>query len=377
VALTSPALPYLLTAICVLLLAGIIVAWPRLAGRGLLPIGLRVVSLCLLQACVLSLIFVTVNRSAEFYSSWTDLFGADSGGAKVLAAQGGFVRTQPQLSVTGHVPVRVPGGRADAAGTLERVTIHGPLSGLRVTGNVYLPAGYQQSNSSRRYPVLVVISDAPAGSSSPYAANRLAQSVAVEIAAGRLEPLIVLMLPPTLARNDRACLNVPPTFGRHRPATASVQGETFFAQDVPDALESAYRVSSQPAGWALLADEAGGYCALQLAMDNSSVFSAAVVPPGNYSRPPGVGPALDTPELRDQDNLIWQLSHLPMQPVSVLFAGPSSASGAGQARAFIAKVHRPMRVSLTQLTIGTWPLAPVLDWVGAVIAAHPDPAATR
>jgi hypothetical protein len=94
------------------------------------------------------------------------------------------------------------------------------------------------------------------------------------------------------------------------------------------------------------------------------------VPRGDYGRPPGVGPALDTPALRDQDNLIWQLSHLPMQPVSVLFAGPSSASGTGQARSFIARVRAPMRVSMTELATGNWPLARVLDWVGAVIAAH-------
>jgi hypothetical protein len=273
--------------------------------------------------------------------------------------------------VTGHVTVRLPGGRGAAAGMLERVTIHGQLSGLSLAGNVYLPAAYQQSDSARRYPVLVVISDAAAGSQSPYAADRLAQSAAVEIAAGRLEPLIMVMLPATLAATDRACLNVPPAFPAHGTATASVQGETFFAQDVPDALESAYRVTSQPAGWALLADEAGGYCALQLAMDNSSVFSAAVVPPGNYSRPPGGGPGLDTRPLRDQDSLIWQLSHLPMQPVSVLFAGPSPAGETGQAALFIAKVHPPMRASMTQLAAGTWPLAPVLDWVGAVIAAPP------
>jgi hypothetical protein len=370
VALTSSALPFVLGVVCILLLAGIIVAWPRLAGRGLLPIGLRVVSLCLLQACVLSLIFVTVNRSQEFYSSWADLFGTDSGGAKVLAAPGGPVRSQPLLHVSDHVVVRLPGRRALPAGTLESVTIHGQLSGLRVTGSVYLPAHYEPWNSSRRYPVLLVISDATAGSRSAYAAGRLAQSAAVEISAGRLEPLIMVMLPATLAPGDGACLNLPPTFIRHRPATAAVEGETFFAQDVPGALASAYRVRGQPGGWALLADESGGYCALQLAMDNSSVFSAAVAPPGNYNRPPGIRPGTDTTALRDQDNLVWQLGHLPLQPVSVLFAGPPRVTGWGQVLSFTAKVQSPMRVSKTELGSGTWPLGHVLDWIGAVIGGH-------
>jgi Putative esterase len=370
VALTSPALPFVLGAISIVLLALIIVAWPRLAGRGLLPIGLRVISLGLLQACVLSLIFVTLNRSQEFYSSWADLFGTDSGGAKVLAMPGGFARSEPLLHVTDHVVVRLPGRRAVPAGMLESVTIYGQLSGLRVTGSVYLPLHYESPNSSRRYPVLVVISDATAGSRSPYAASHLAQSAAAEIAAGRLEPLIMVMLPATLAAGDRACLNVPPTFVRHRPATAAVQGETFFAQDVPDAITSAYRVRSQPDGLALLADGTGGYCALQLAMDSSSVFSAAVVPPGSYNRPPGFQAGIDTPALRDQDDLAWQLGHLPMQPVSVLFAGPPRASGWEQAQSFIAKVQPPMRVSTAELGSGNGPLGHVLDWIGAVIAGH-------
>lgn len=370
VGLTSPALPYLLAIVSALLLAGIVVTWPRLAGRGLLRITLRVISLCLLQACVLSLIFVTVNRTGEFYSSWADLFGSDNGGGKVLAAHSDPVRSQKQLEVTGHATVKLPGDESAPGGTLQSVTIDGQLSGLDVTGHVYLPAGYQPAARARRYPVLVVISDATDGSRSPYAASRLAQSAAIEIAAHRLKPLIMVMLPAALARRDRACLNVPPAFAAHRPATAPVQGETFFAEDVPDVVESAYRVSGQPDDWAVLGDASGGYCALQLAMDNSYVFSTAVAPRGNYTKPPGGRYALTSASLRRQDDLVWQLSHLPMQPVSVLFAGPGSVRRPGPAQSFVTLAQPPMRVSLTQLAAGKWPLGRVLDWIGASMSAH-------
>jgi S-formylglutathione hydrolase FrmB len=370
VGLTSPVLPYLLAAAAGVLLLGIIVAWPSLMRNGPWQVAARLASLCVLQALVLGLIFVIVNQSGEFYSSWSDLFGSDSAAAKLLASPTHAARTLQPLVVSGRSVVRVPGDRT-AGGTLETVRFNGQLSGLSVPGHVYLPAGYQP-HGSRLYPVLVAISDEPADATSPYAADRLAQGAAEQIANRRMTPMIMVMLPATLAPGDQACLNVPPTFSGTRTASPAIEGETFFAQDVPGTIEAAYRVSSNPGSWAVLGNQAGGYCALQLAMENSYVFSAAVAPRGDYSRVPGASAAL-SPLLRQQDDLVWQLQHLPMQPVSLLFAGPGTLSGPGQAQPFVALAQRPMKVSLTQLSTGAWPLAPVLDWVSGAIGGPGAP----
>jgi hypothetical protein len=367
VGLTSPVLPYLVAFLSAVMLVVILVMWPRLAHSGVRQIALRIVSLCVLQALVLGLIFVTVNRSWEFYASWSDLFGSDKGAASVIAARHTVARTQQPLVITSKAMVGVPGYRS-AGGTLEGVTLHGQLSGLSAAGHIYLPAGYQPQ-AARRYPVLVVISNTASASGSPYAADRLAQSAAVQIAAGRMAPLIMVMLPAALAPGDEACLNVPASVKGTKIAAAAVEGGTFFAEDVPNVLESAYRASSQPADWALLGDDSGGYCALQLALDDSYVFSVAVAPRGAYSAPPGTGAVPASPQFQQQDSLIWQLSHLPMQPVSVLFAGPGQASGPGGAQPFISLVQPPMRVSLTRLETGRWPLANVLDWISAAVSS--------
>lgn len=369
--LTSPGLPYLLALLAFIVLLIIVLGWPWLSRRNLARVGLRILSLCVLQVLVLGLIFVVVNRSGEFYSSWSDLLGTDSRGpANVVAVQQVPTDSRRQLVVTGSTPVRLPYGHY--GGALEGVRISGELSGLTVSGDVYLPQAYLTRGSHQRFPVLTVISNAIGGANSPYSARRLVQSAAMEIAANRMGPLIIVMLPATVGRIDKACLNLPPTFAAHRQGTASVQGETFFAQDVPSAIESAYNVSDQPANWALLGDQSGGYCALRLAIDDSQVFSAAVVPPGSYARPPG-GPGLGGGPFRQQDSLIWQLIHLPQPPVSVLFAGPSPAS----ASAFSALAQRPLRVSTTQLDPGTWPLAHVLDWIAAAVGAPAGHASGR
>ena len=365
--LTSPVLPYLLAAAAALLLLAMIFWWPRLARTGVWPVALRVVSLCVLQALALGLIFVIVNNSGEFYASWSDLLGSDSGAAKLLAPGGGPAHSQRQFYLSASAAVKVPGSR-QAGGTLESVRLYGQLSGLGEAGHVFLPAGYK-ARGSRLYPVLVTISDAPAAGQSPYAARRLAQSAAIEIAASRMQPMIIVMLPATVAAGDRACLNLPPTFKAGRTFTPAIQGETFFAQDLPGIIESNYRASSKPGNWALLGDQAGGYCALQLAMDNSYVFSAAVAPPASYTQPPGNPPGLDSSQLRQQDNLVWQLGNLPMQQVSVLFAGTGFAP-AGDVQPFVSLAQRPMKVSLAQLSDGSWPLAPVLRWISTTIGSQ-------
>ncbi len=150
---------------------------------------------------------------------------------------------------------------------------------------------------------------------------------------------------------DQGCLDVPD----------GPQAGTFFAQDLPQAVESAYRADSGPAGWALLGDSSGGYCSVQLAMTNSQVYSAAVAPPADYTAPPGSGQNGGSPQIAEQNDLLWRLQHQPMQPISVLFAGP------GQARGFLSLVRPPMHASSMPLATGTWPLAPVLDWIGRTL----------
>jgi hypothetical protein len=71
VGLTSPALLVVLAVVAAAALAAIVWYWPRLAGRGVMPVLLRIAALGVVQLSVLGLVFVIVNRSAGFYSSWS------------------------------------------------------------------------------------------------------------------------------------------------------------------------------------------------------------------------------------------------------------------------------------------------------------------
>ena len=350
--LTSLPLLIVLAGLTGVLLGGVVLGWPLLAGSGARQIAMRAVALCALHATVLLLAFVVVNRINIFYSSWSDLFGQYKGGGTLvtLPEHEPTADSSALVSVQSSKAVRLP-GRPRTAGSLQAVTIRGRLSGLTVSGYVYLPPGYKRAaRGHMRYPVIVAISGSPQSRTSAYGADRLALTAATQIAARRLPPLILVTLPAGV-RSDPGCLDVP----------GGPQAELLFGQDVPAAIGSAYRASTQRRGWALLGDSTGGYCALQLAMTNASAFSAAAVPPEHYAGPPGPRrPATwgRSARIRAQDNLAWLLTHQPMQPISLLLFG------SGQAGVFRTQARPPMRVASAALATGPWPLAPAVNWLG-------------
>lgn len=334
------------------LLAGVLWLWPRLAGRGIRMILARIAALAVLELTVLGLIFAVVNRSADFYSSWSDLFGADTGSGAIIAGQYSASRAIAPVAVTGSSAVRLPGRGKARAGTLQTVRIHGQLSGLTMPGYIYLPAGYSAARrAARPLPVVAVISDQAGRRAAPVSARRLSATAAVQMAAGRLGPMIVVMLPSRIGQ-DQGCLNVP----------GGAQAATFFAQDLPHAIGSVYRAASPfTRRWALLGDSSGGYCALQLALTSSGTFAAAALPPGTYSAPPGSGEFGGSPQLRRQDNLAWLLRHRPMQPISVLLFAR------GRAQPLLSLARPPMYATSLGPAAGPWPLAAALDWIGTQV----------
>jgi enterochelin esterase-like enzyme len=357
VGLTSPALMVLMGVIAAGTLAAILCFWPKLAGHGVVPVLLRIGALSVLQLSVLALIFLIVNSSAEFYSSWPDLLGTQSGGGAIVAGRAhashaaGAGQSIAPVTVLASSAVPVPGQPKAPAGELQAVRFYGALSGLTVDGYVYLPPGYGAKGEAP-LPVAVVISAQLNSSGDAYSAGQLAATAARQIASKSLRPLIVVMLPDAVGQRDEGCLNVP----------GGSQAAMFFTEDLPQAVGSAYRAAPPTTTrWALVGDSSGGYCALQLAMTNSETFAVAAVPPGTYAAPPGPAASGGSPQIGAQDDLSWLLGHQPMQPISVLFTGP----GSGQP--FLSHARPPMHAGQIGLDPGKWHLAGVLDWVGSAL----------
>jgi Putative esterase len=369
--------------------------WRRLATPG--HVLARLALLLCAQVSVMLVLFLSVNKSFGFFASWSDLFGTNDGTGQIVAPRhpGGHQPRPIQSQGAGEVAARTPPGWPPAGpgslpapgalagsryGLLSLVRVNGARSGISASAYVYLPPQYfWPAQAGQTFGVVVVISGRVASPGAPYSAASLAATAADEIAAGRARPAIYVMLSPAVAGGrDRGCLDVP-----GGPLAA-----TFFSQDLTSAIESSYPVSHAAAGWTVLGDPAGGYCALSLAMRHSDRFGAATAPLAGYGAPPGsAGTRPGTTgwwlsggsqQLARQNDLAWRLRNLPPPPVTLCFlrggaAGQPGSAHKGAAAAFLALLKPPARVSQLSLTSGPGSLAPVIDRITAQLSPGAAP----
>lgn len=354
--LRSLPLLILLAVVTALLLAGMLRAWPSLGRRpGARTLLLRIGLLAALQASTLSLIFVWVNRSQEFYASWSDLLGTSTAVGHVLPDAGALpaLASNPApaapLVTVRPVARRIARG---AGGQLQQIRFRGAVSGLPAQGYVFLPPGY--SRTGPRLPVTVVLSQEAASRTAPFGAQRIAAAAAARMSHGQLRRMILVVVSPRVAGPaDTGCLDLP----------GGPQAATFFTQDLPQAVQASFQASRLPAQWAVVGGPGGGYCALQLATAPAGIFSVAAAPPGAYLAPPG-RPAATTVWLRSEENLQWRLIHWPPPPVRLLFTGQPGTVGG-----LMPLVRPPMTAALVSLAPGRQPLTPVLTSVGRALGA--------
>ncbi|GAA0353039.1 alpha/beta hydrolase-fold protein [Actinoallomurus spadix] len=352
--------------VCVLALAALAgVVWVApWAARGVpARVGLLLVSQVLLLAALLTV----ANAYFAFYGSWGDLLGmpGGTGDAAGHRPRGGSGPGGPDpLLVPAH-DAFVDGHRLPAKdGRLEAVTIHGARSGITALAYVYLPPQYFQDRT-RRFPVTLALTGYPGNARNLITRLRLPQTAAQEIAARRLKPMIFIMMRPMVTPpRDTECTDVPD----------GPLAETFFARDLPAAVQEAYRTVPAPAGWSAMGDSTGGYCALKLAMRHSDRYAAGISLSGYYKalRDITTGDLYGgSPAYRNENDLVWRLRHRPAPPVDVLVT--TSRVGERDYRAtrrFIALVRPPMRVASITLPTGghhfsVWnrELTPALRWL--------------
>ncbi|MGE5292489.1 MAG: alpha/beta hydrolase [Micromonosporaceae bacterium] len=388
--LTSGLLIGLAGFLAVTAFAGTMWAWRRVAGPRPSHVLARVSLLVWAQVTVMLVLFLSVNRSFGFFASWSDLFGTNHTTGVIVApdrqghAQPAGSRAANELVTRGG---RSRGGWPPALagrhgtwhqGQLRMARIAGVRSGISATAYVYLPPQYFEAKhpeasrrSGSRFPVVVVISDHVAAARDPYGAVSIALTAAAQIEAGRARPAIYVMLSPAAAgARDSACLDVP----------GGPQAATFFSQDLPAAIGVAYPASVSPAGWAVIGDVSGGYCALSLAMAHSDRFAVAAAPAARYGPPPGMtGTARGSngwwisggsAAIRNEEDLAWRLSNLPPPPISVFVTRPvpvTRTGRGGQPDTFLSHARRPMHVTEITLAGGPQPLAPLLDSVTSAL----------
>ncbi|MGI5164826.1 alpha/beta hydrolase [Spirillospora sp. CA-253888] len=354
--LTSWGLLGLLTASTLGCLAATVWLWPRLAGRGVVRAALRPVLLLGTQVVVVLTLLTGVNSYYLFYGTWKDLLSAAGGKAQQkqqvrpparadTAASSQVVRkVTPDLA-----PGRKGKGGPGVNGQVEHLEIRGVRTGIESEAYVYLPPQYfQPQYATRRLPVAVFIAGYPAADRLTWIdKGHLPEEALAMGGSGQIQPMIYVMMRPTVQDGwDTECADVP----------GGPKVETFFAQDVPEAIAGTYRTPLSRKGWGLAGYSTGGFCATKLAMLHSDRFAAAASMAGHFHA------LLDTTtrdlysgskEIRRNNNLIWRLKNLPQPPVSVLVGSALVGEKTyPSAQKFMAAARPPLQVDKVLLPTG-------------------------
>jgi enterochelin esterase-like enzyme len=350
VQLTSTSFISLLTVLAIVAIVATVWLMPRITGRGVKGHAAR---LGLLVACQLAIVLALsagVNAYFLFYASWDDLLASGSssvevnkngGAAKVPRAEL-LSRSAPELSA--ELGIKTP----DRDGRLEQTTVRGLRTGLNAEAFVYLPPDYfKPENAKRNFPVVVVLTGYPGDPKILVGRQEMPKLVLEELRAGRTQPMIFAFVQSTVVPpRDTECTDVP----------GGPQVETFFAQDVPDALRATYRVAPTRDGWGLMGPSSGGYCAAKLAMRHSDKFAAAGSVSGYFKaiKDATTGDLwAGSKALRNENDLIWRLENRPPPPVSILVASARKGEKKfPEAERFVSLAKPPLQVDTAYLPEG-------------------------
>ncbi|MFF9350301.1 alpha/beta hydrolase [Streptomyces sp. NPDC014734] len=366
--LTSKTLLAVVILLAAVSFAATVWLWPRLARRSVSAVFGRVGLLFATQVMIFASAGLVANNSFLFYGSWADLLGQEQELGTVTehaagtAASGNIVRLGMQH--TG-----VPGGvRPTRAGRIDKVVIAGRKSKIESAAYVYLPPEYfQPAFAHRKFPAVVVLTGYPGTAENLLKGLRYPQTAYERVKAGRAQPMILVMLRPTVAPpRDTECVDI-----KNGPQT-----ETFFADDLPQAVSGMYRVGTLPRNWGIMGNSTGGYCALKIGFHHPDRFAASAGLSAYYkaAEDPTTGDLFHGDRrARERANLLWSLDHLPQPAGSFLVT--TSKQGEGNYRStqrFIDKVKAPAHVSSIVLDSGghnfnTWrrEIPSTLDWMSS------------
>ncbi|MFG3364797.1 alpha/beta hydrolase [Streptomyces sp. NPDC090032] len=367
--LTSSKVLALAVVLAVLLFAGTVWLWPRLAGRTWGSVAGRVGVLLATQLAVFLSVGLAVNQAFGFYATWNDLLGREQ--AQGVVSDLGSVGTRGPLQVVGTRYVNVPGGsRPELGGQIQKVDIVGQHSHIATSAYVYLPPEYfKGGDKTRTFPASVVLTGYPGTAEALIKGLRYPTTAHEQARAGAMRPMILVMMRPTVAPpRDTECVDVP-----DGPRT-----ETFFAQDLPQVISAHYRVAKKPGGWGIVGDSTGGYCALKLAIHHPRVYGAGAGLSAYYKAPidPTTGDLFHgDAALERRADLMRTLAHGTPPATSLLVTtSKHGESNYGNTMSFIRRVKPPTEISSIVLDSGghnfnTWrrEIPATLAWLSARI----------
>ncbi|AXI80353.1 alpha/beta hydrolase [Peterkaempfera bronchialis] len=353
--LTGGAFFATLIVLCILAVAATAVVAPRIPGPRAVAVLGRLLMVALCQLIAVAVVAVWINNSFGLYTSWSDLFGTNSGASLTTGPMAG-------------PPIRSATFTRGPRGVLHTY-VHGSASKLAGQVLVWTPPQYDQpAYRNTRFPVVTLLHGIPGSPESWIDAGGMPRAVQNLLAEGRVRPFILAI--PTIdpGRVNTDCSDV-----------GAIRTATWLAKDVPALMDQRFRTLPTARGRALLGLSTGGFCAVKLPLQYPHIFATgAAMSPDPLDGDPD---ALPDPALRALNSPQQIIRH--SHPAVSLFLATTLQDHYSKP-ADIERFHRsarlPTKVSTLLLAsgghnFGTWQrmYATVLPWISARLAAASPP----
>ena len=364
---------------------GVVLLWSRVRGPRVVRIGSRLALVVTAQLAALAVGLVALNDYGQFFTSWSELFGTGPAASVVSQQHFGAVSTAtpahahvlhartPAFTHVAATSTALPSGVTPTSlssrsewptrGAMVKMNIAGPTTGLSEPALVYLPPAY--FNGLRAMPMVEVMTGYPGSTLLLVGRLHYPSYLLASMSSGTQPMVLVLLRPSVTYPRDTECTNVP-----HGP-----QAFTYFANDVPSVVAST--LALRPTSYGAIGDSTGAMCAVKLAVTDPQRFVAAVSLSGYFRAVHDIttgdlyGGSTTVKNLND---IMWRLRHLPLPRVSLLVATSLTEKGADgykSAQKLLALVHAPMSADEIVLSHGghnfeTWTqeIPPALRWLG-------------
>jgi len=334
-----------------------LIGWPLMATSALVAIiapfltvfawkktnsALRLAMVAACQILAILATGIALNNYGYFYGSWGELVGIAPRGEVSTFASTSKVPLDTRITSTLRPLRTVSGASAPGAansGRMMTVRISGASTGLTERALVYLPPQYfQRRYAKTNFPAVEEFTGYPSAPRKLHRLGQYASALNQQVLLGHAKPMILIASTPSpLFPRDTECTDIP----------GGPQVLQFFAQDVPQAMQSAFRIA--PDRWGAMGDSTGGYCATKLAMNYPTTFNTAVSLSGYYNTlsDSTTGDLWDnSSQIRNNNDLTWRLQHLPAPPITLLATMGSleqGKEGVANLDEFLAQVKAPMR----------------------------------
>ncbi|GIL31929.1 alpha/beta hydrolase [Actinocatenispora comari] len=304
VKLTGTTLIAIVAVTAVALVAGAVLTWRRWRRCRMVR---TVAALACSQLLVALTVGLAVNQRQDFFSSWTDLAGADTPPAVAPRVTAGAMDAR----AAEHARNAEPGH-----GVVLAFRLHGARSKLNLPALVYLPPQYSlHSWRQRRFPVVEFLDGFPGRPTHWTNSLHIQTMLDAEIRAGRMPPTVAVF--PTQSTDpstrDSECVDEV-----HGPQYA-----TYLTSDVKQVLRRDFRVLPGRSGWGLIGYSTGGFCAANLALRRGFGYAAAASISGEFA--PYTGPRVDDlfhgdRTVREANTPTWVVRHDRHLPAIAVYA---------------------------------------------------------